>query len=89
MQKCVPFSTSKVQNTLYCLALLTLKYLWFKYINYIYIDFLLLSTPSKYLSTGLSLYKNIQFIPHTEHHVNTMFSVKYYHNRQIKNFNQY
>jgi len=37
----------------------------------------------------LSLYKNIQFIPHTEHHVNTVFSVKYNYNRQIKNCNQY
>jgi len=37
----------------------------------------------------LSSYKNIQFIPHTEHHVNTVFSVKYDHNRQIRNGNHY
>jgi hypothetical protein len=81
MQQCVLFSTAEVQNILYCLHFLGCLNIVISLAqtDQLHTQEILRHCHQHIYTTRLSLFIKIQFMPHTEYHVNTVFSVRYKH----------
>jgi len=81
IQQCVLFSTVDVQNILYCLHFLGCLNIVISLAqtDQLHTLEILCHCHQHKYTTRLSLPIVIQFMHHTEYHVNTMFSVRYKH----------